>query len=82
MIPQKKALILRFFELESLRAWQYQEGTTPACCKIFDSSQLHQFSKFINVDFEAKIFLILYPSLENLTTCITIVIAKVLFSKF
>jgi hypothetical protein len=24
-IPQKKALILSFFELESLRAWRYQE---------------------------------------------------------
>ena len=28
-IPQKKARILRFLEQESLRAWHYQEGTTP-----------------------------------------------------
>ena len=28
-IPQKKALILSFLKLDSLRAWHYQEGTTP-----------------------------------------------------
>ena len=32
-IPQKKALILSFLELESLRAWHYQEGSTPTCTK-------------------------------------------------
>ena len=32
-IPQQKALILTFLELESLLAWQYQEGSTPTCCK-------------------------------------------------
>ena len=32
-IPQKKALILSFLQLESLRAWHYQEGSTPTCRK-------------------------------------------------
>ena len=32
-IPQKKGLILSFLELESLRAWHYQEGATPTCRK-------------------------------------------------
>ena len=30
-IHQKKTLIPSFLELESLRAWHYQEGTTPTC---------------------------------------------------
>ena len=42
----------------------------------FDNSPLLQFSKFnnfiITVDFQPKTFLILYPSLENSTTCIAI----------
>ena len=33
MIPQQKALILSFLQMEILRAWQYQEGSTPTCCK-------------------------------------------------
>jgi hypothetical protein len=33
MIPQRKALILSFLQLESLRAWHYQEGSTPTCRK-------------------------------------------------
>ena len=33
MIPQKKGLIISFLELVSLRAWRYQEGTTPTCRK-------------------------------------------------
>ena len=32
-IPQQKFLILSFLELESLRAWHYQEGSTPTCRK-------------------------------------------------
>jgi dTDP-4-dehydrorhamnose 3,5-epimerase-like enzyme len=28
-IPQQKALTLSFLELESLRAWHYQESSTP-----------------------------------------------------
>ena len=32
-IPQKKALKFGFLPLESLRAWHYQEGTTPPCPK-------------------------------------------------
>jgi hypothetical protein len=32
-IPQKKALILCFLQLESLRAWHNQEGSTPTCRK-------------------------------------------------
>ena len=32
-IPQKKALILSFLELESLGAWHYQEGFMPTCHK-------------------------------------------------
>ena len=32
-IPQKKALILSFLELESLRAWYYQEDSTSTCRK-------------------------------------------------
>ena len=32
-IPQKKALILSFLQLESLRAWHYQEGSTLTCRK-------------------------------------------------
>jgi hypothetical protein len=32
-IPQKKALILSFLELESLRTLNNQEGTKPPCCK-------------------------------------------------
>jgi hypothetical protein len=30
-IPQKKALTLSFLQLESLRAWHYQEGSMPTC---------------------------------------------------
>ena len=33
IIPQKKALILSFLQLESLRAWHYQKGSTPTCRK-------------------------------------------------
>ena len=33
-IPQKKALIFSFLQLESLKAWHYQEGTTPPCLKM------------------------------------------------
>ena len=44
--------------------------------ELFDTFPLHQFSKFNNlfenVDFLTKIFLILYPLLEILTTGITI----------
>jgi hypothetical protein len=29
MIPQQKALILSFLQMEILRAWHYQEGSTP-----------------------------------------------------
>jgi hypothetical protein len=32
-IPQKKALILCFLQVESLRAWHYQGGSTPTCRK-------------------------------------------------
>jgi hypothetical protein len=32
-IPQKKALILSFLQLESLRAWHYQKGSTSTCRK-------------------------------------------------
>ena len=32
-IPQTKALILSFLQLESLRTWHYQEGTTLSCTK-------------------------------------------------
>jgi hypothetical protein len=31
MIPQKKALILSFLQMESLRGWHDQEGATPPC---------------------------------------------------
>ena len=33
MIPQKKGLILSILELKYLRAWHYQEGSTPTCSK-------------------------------------------------
>jgi hypothetical protein len=33
MILQQKALILSFLQMESLRAWLYQEGSTPTCSK-------------------------------------------------
>ena len=32
-IPQKTGLKLSLLELESLRAWHYQEGTMPTCRK-------------------------------------------------
>ena len=32
-IFQKKSFKLRVLELESLRAWHYQEGSTPTCLK-------------------------------------------------
>jgi hypothetical protein len=32
-IPQKKALIFSFLQLEKLRAWHYQGGTTLPCPK-------------------------------------------------
>jgi hypothetical protein len=33
MIPQQIGLILGFLELESLRAWHYQLGSTPLAAK-------------------------------------------------
>jgi hypothetical protein len=32
-IPQKKALIFSLLQLEQLRVWHYQKGTTPPCPK-------------------------------------------------
>ena len=47
--------------------------------KVFDTSPLHQFAKFndfiwLQLVFSKKTFLILYPSLENSTTGIAIVL--------
>ena len=52
MIPQQKSLILSFLQLESLRAWHHQEGSTPTCFlktlkKKVNLTKLSQDAKFI-----------------------------------
>ena len=42
MVPQRKGLILSFWELESLRAWHYQEGSKP----IMPQKGIGQKNKF------------------------------------
>ena len=65
---KKMRMILMIFDTENW-LWKSNFGS-------FDTSQLHQFSKFKKsldyADFEAKICLILYPLLENSTTRTTI----------